>query len=72
MNFGVYKGGVEEWFKAQAELMSTEMLIDINNQIKELEKVEKGPLTTIKDTIQKYVDDFTALGTLTEKVKKLR
>jgi hypothetical protein len=64
-----YKGGVEEWFKAQAELMSTEMLIDINNQIKELETVEKGPLTTIKDAIQKYIDNFTELGTLTQEVQ---
>lgn len=64
-----YKGGVEEWFKAQAELMSTEMLIDINNQTKELETVEKGPLTTIKDAIQKYIDDFTELGTLTQEVQ---
>lgn len=65
-----YKDGIEEWKKAQAELLSTEMLIDINNQIKELETVEKGPLTTIKDAIQKYIDDFTELGTLTQEVQE--
>lgn len=64
-----YKKGVEDWYKAQAELLSTEMLIDINNQIKELEVVEKGPLTSIKDAIQKYIDDFTELGTLTQEVQ---
>lgn len=60
-----YKGGITEWYKAQADLLSTEMLVDINKQIKELETSEKGPLTTIKDAIQKYIDDFKALGTLT-------
>lgn len=64
-----YKDGIEEWKKAQAELLSTEMLIDINSQIEELEKVEKAPLTTIKDAIQKYVDDFTELGTYTQEVQ---
>lgn len=64
-----YKGGITEWYKAQADLLSTEMLVDINKQIKELETSEKGPLTTIKDAIQKYIDDFKALGTLTDDIQ---
>ena len=64
-----YKGGITEWFEAQAELLSTEMLVDINKQITALEAEEKGPLTTIKDAIQKYADDFEALGTLTADVQ---
>ena len=64
-----YEDGITGWFKAQAGLLSTEMLIDINNQIKDLEAEEKGPLTTIKEAIQKYVDDFTELGTLTKEVQ---
>ena len=64
-----YKGGITEWYKAQADLLSTEMLVDINNQIKALETEEKGPLTTIKDAIQKYIDDFKALGTLTDDIQ---
>lgn len=64
-----YKDGIDEWKKAQAELLSTEMLVDINNQIKELETAEKGPLTTIKNAIQKYIDDFTELGTLNEEIQ---
>ena len=64
-----YKGGITEWYKAQADLLSTEMLVDINKQIKELEASEKGPLTTIKDAIQKYMDDFEALGTLDDEAK---
>lgn len=64
-----YKGGITEWYKAQADLLSTEMLIDINKQIKGLETSEKGPLTAIKDAIQKYIDDFKALGTLTDDVQ---
>ena len=64
-----YEGGITEWFEAQAELLSTEMLVDINKQITALEAEEKGPLTTIKDAIQKYADDFEALGTLTADVQ---
>ena len=64
-----YEGGVTEWFEAQAELLSTEMLVDINSQIKALETEEKGPLSTIKDAIQKYINDFTELGTLTDEIQ---
>lgn len=60
-----YKDGIVGWFKAQAELLSTEMMVDVSKQIKELEATEKGPIQTIKDAIQKYVDDLTALGQLT-------
>lgn len=60
---------LEDWYKAQAELLSTEMLVDINNQIKALETEEKGPLSAIKDAIQKYIDDFTELGTLTDDIQ---
>lgn len=60
---------LEDWYKTQADLLSTEMLIDINNQIKALQAEEKGPLTTIKDAIQKYIDDFTELGTLTDEIQ---
>lgn len=60
---------LEDWYKAQAELLSTEMLVDINNQIKALETEEKGPLSTIKDAIQKYLNDFTELGTLTDDIQ---
>lgn len=64
-----YIDSLNDWYKAQAELLSTEMLVDINNQIRELETSEKGPLTTIKDAIQKYIDDFTELGTLTDDIQ---
>lgn len=64
-----YITNIEEWYKAQAELLSTEMLVDINNQIKALETEEKGPLSTIKDAIQKYIKDFTELGTLTADIQ---
>lgn len=64
-----YLHNLNDWYKAQAELLSTQMLVDINNQIKALEAEEKGPLTTIKDAIQKYADDFEALGTLTADVQ---
>lgn len=60
---------LEDWYKAQADLLSTEMLVDINNQIKALETEEKGPLSTIKDAIQKYINDFTELGTLTDDIQ---
>lgn len=60
---------LEDWYKAQAELLSTEMLVDINNQIKALETEDKGPLSTIKDAIQKYINDFTELGTLTDDIQ---
>lgn len=43
-----YKGGITEWFEAQAELLSTEMLVDINAQIRDLEAAEQGPITAIK------------------------
>lgn len=64
-----YLHNLNDWYKAQAELLSTQMLVDINNQIKALEAEEKGPLTTIKDAIQKYADDFEELGTLTADVQ---
>ena len=64
-----YIKGLEDWYAVQKELLSTEMLVDINNQIKALEAEEKGPLTTIKEAIQKYADDFEELGTLTEEVQ---
>lgn len=60
-----YKGGITEWFEAQAELLSTEMLVDINAQIRDLEAAEQGPITAIKAGIQKYIDDLKALGQLT-------
>lgn len=60
-----YKGGITEWYKAQQELLSTEMLVDINAQIRELEKADQGPLTAIKAGIQKYIDDLKALDQLT-------
>lgn len=64
-----YLHSLNDWYKAQSELLSTQMLVDINQQIKGLEAEEKGPLAAIKDAIQKYVDDFTELGTLTEEVQ---
>ena len=64
-----YIKGLEDWYAVQKELLSTEMLVDINNQIKALEAEEKGPLTTIKEAIQKYADDFEELGTLTDEVQ---
>lgn len=64
-----YIDSLNDWYKAQADLLSTEMLVDINTQIRELESSEKGPLTTIKDAIQKYIDDFKALGTLTDDIQ---
>lgn len=60
-----YKGGITEWFKAQAELLSTEMLVDINAQIRELEKADQGPLTAIKAAIDKYVTDLKVLDQYT-------
>ena len=64
-----YINAIEEWYDSQKELLSTQMLVDINKQITALEAEEKGPLTTIKDAIQKYADDFEALGTLTADVQ---
>lgn len=64
-----YLHNLNDWYEAQAELLSTEMLVDINNQIKALETEEKGPLSTIKDAIKKYIDDFTELGTLTDEIQ---
>ena len=45
--------------------MATETLVDINAQIRDLEKADQGPLTAIKSGIQKYLDDLKALDQLT-------
>lgn len=60
-----YKGGVREWLKAQQELLATEMLVDINAQIKDLQTQDQGPLTVIKTAIDKYVSDLKALDQYT-------
>ena len=59
-----YIDSLNDWYKAQAELLSTEMLVDINQQIKALQAQQEGPLTAIKTAIAKYVKDLTDLGTL--------
>ena len=42
-----------------------DFMADIESKIQELTKVEKGPLTAIKDATQLYIDDLKALDALT-------
>lgn len=60
-----YIKGLEDWYAVQKELLATEMLVDINRQIRELEAPATGPLQTIKDAITKYAKDLADLGQLT-------